>query len=92
MMRDFEGTIVFHVSSSSYDIHVSSSMQRMMRDFQGTIVEGAKEAITEEAPRALASSAALRAPHVAQAYWVYIYVYIRMYIHTYTYIHTYRRS
>ena len=41
----------------------------MMRDFQGTIVEGAKEAIMEEAPGALASSGALGAPHVAQAYW-----------------------
>jgi len=44
-------------------------IQRMMRDFQGTIVEGAKEAIMEEAPGALASSGALGAPHVAQAYW-----------------------
>eukprot|EP00802_Teleaulax_amphioxeia_P023127 Tamp_23661.p1 GENE.Tamp_23661~~Tamp_23661.p1 ORF type:complete len:276 (+),score=89.95 Tamp_23661:91-828(+) len=42
---------------------------RMMRDFQGTIVEGAKEAVAEEAPGALSPPGPLADARVAQAYW-----------------------
>ena len=42
---------------------------RMMRDFQGTIVEGAKEAVAEEAPGALSRPGPLADARVAQAYW-----------------------